>query len=117
LGVRLGVARFATNVGSEASRLLPGDPLRGLRRLKALDRRHIDDGYDGSGERLPLTAAFSGTVFGPGVLTVKKPGQGIWNNGGDTIYLKTGSQVVVDAWDYRSQRADEGVEICRGDPQ
>jgi hypothetical protein len=57
-----------------------------------------------------------GMVFGPGVVVITNPGQGIWNNGGDTIYLKRGDGTIVDEWDYTAQRRGEGVEICRGDP-
>ena len=61
----------------------------------------------------------SGSVFvlppgmhGPGEIRVRNPGQGVWNNGGDVIYLKHGA-VTVDAWDYGTQLAPEGRVICR----
>ncbi|MFU8889249.1 MAG: thermonuclease family protein [Trueperaceae bacterium] len=48
----------------------------------------------------------------PGALRVGNPGQGVWNNGGDVIYLKRGD-AIVDQWDYRDRLAPEGVVICR----
>ena len=61
----------------------------------------------------------SGTAFRlpvglqpPGEIRVHNPGQGVWNNGGDVIYLMLG-ETVVDAWDYTDERAGEGVVLCR----
>lgn len=48
----------------------------------------------------------------PGELVIHNPGQGVWNNGGDVIYLRLGAD-TVDAWDYSRQLADQGVVICR----
>lgn len=47
-----------------------------------------------------------------GEIRVHNPGQGVWNNGGDVIYLMLGA-ATVDAWDYSSQLAPEGRVICR----
>ena len=47
----------------------------------------------------------------PGELRIVNPGQGIWNNSGDTISLNRGDE-VVDEWDYREQLAPEGTVIC-----
>jgi endonuclease YncB( thermonuclease family) len=61
----------------------------------------------------------SGTAFrlpvgdqGPGELTVYNPGQGAWNNGGDTVYLMLG-ETVVDAWDYTDARPGRAGTVCR----
>ncbi len=48
-----------------------------------------------------------------GELRVGNPGQGVWNNGGDVIYLRFGTD-VVDAWDYSDNLRPEGEVICRG---
>lgn len=50
----------------------------------------------------------------PGELRVGNPGQGVWNNGGDVIYLMRGD-AIVDRWDYGDRLAPEGVVICRDD--
>lgn len=49
-----------------------------------------------------------------GELRVENPGQGVWNNGGDVIYLRFGT-TIVDAWDYSDQLVPEGEVTCRGD--
>lgn len=51
---------------------------------------------------------------GPGEIRVTHEGQGIWNNGGDTIHLMLGNE-VVDAWDYSEQLAEQGTIVCRDD--
>ncbi len=51
----------------------------------------------------------------PGELRVGNPGQGVWNNGGDVIYLKRGD-AILDQWDYGDRLAPEGVVICRDEP-
>ncbi len=48
-----------------------------------------------------------------GELTVGNPGQGVWNNGGDVIYLRFGTD-IVDAWDYSDKLVPEGEVTCRG---
>lgn len=63
---------------------------------------------EGSRTRLSLPLG----EHGPGEITIVNPGQGIWNNGGDTIYLKRGND-IIDWWDYTSQRVGEGEIICR----
>lgn len=65
---------------------------------------------EGSKTRLPLPPG----EYGTGELQILNPGQGIWNNGGDTIHLKRGD-TVVDEWDYSDQRAEEGTVMCRND--
>ncbi len=47
-----------------------------------------------------------------GELRVHNPGQGVWNNGGDTIYLMRGVR-TVDAWDYSDRLAPQGEVVCR----
>ena len=48
----------------------------------------------------------------PGRLRVRNPGQGVWNNGGDTVTLMRGTSEVLDEWTYRPvERQDEPV--CR----
>jgi endonuclease YncB( thermonuclease family) len=48
----------------------------------------------------------------PGEIRVHNPGQGVWNNGGDVIYLMHGAE-VVDAWDYSGRSAAQGRVVCR----
>jgi endonuclease YncB( thermonuclease family) len=48
----------------------------------------------------------------PGELTIRNPGQGVWNNGGDTVYLMLG-ETVVDAWDYTDARPGRAGTVCR----
>lgn len=50
-----------------------------------------------------------------GELRVPNPGQGVWNNDGDTIYLMLGER-MVDRWDYSDQLAPPGSIVCRGHP-
>lgn len=50
-----------------------------------------------------------------GELRVDNPGQGVWNNSGDTIFLMFGDR-VVDQWNYSDRLAAEGSIICRGQP-
>lgn len=52
----------------------------------------------------------------PGEIRVRNSGQGVWNNGGDVIYLKRGA-LIVDTWDYSTQLAPQGRVICRGAQQ
>ncbi|HET8986250.1 MAG TPA: thermonuclease family protein [Trueperaceae bacterium] len=49
----------------------------------------------------------------PGEIRVGNPGQGVWNNGGDVIYLMRGAE-VVDVWDYSGRLAVQGRVECRG---
>lgn len=65
--------------------------------------------YDaGSGQSFHLPAGEQPA----GALRVPNPGQGVWNNGGDTIYLMHGAR-TVDAWDYSDRLAPEGEVVCR----
>ena len=49
----------------------------------------------------------------PGELAVTYMGQqGIWNNGGDTIYLYV-SNTLVDSWEYDGSGIGENVILCR----
>lgn len=48
----------------------------------------------------------------PGEIQVHNPGQGVWNNGGDVIYLMLG-ETVVDTWDYTDARAGQSMVVCR----
>ncbi len=48
-----------------------------------------------------------------GELRVHNPGQGVWNNSGDVIYLMRGG-LVVDTWEYQGHEARSGVVVCRG---
>lgn len=84
--------------------------------VSLLVREPIDTrGYylrdEGSGATFRLPAG----VQEPGEITVHNPGQGVWNNGGDTIFLELGG-ALVDTWDYGDQLAQEGVVVCRDDP-
>jgi hypothetical protein len=49
---------------------------------------------------------------GPGELTIGNPGQGVWNNSGDTVYLMLG-ETVVDSWDYTDARPGRAGTVCR----
>ena len=65
--------------------------------------------YDvGSAVRLPLPLG----VQPAGELQVLNPGQGIWNNSGDTIYLMLGD-TVVDSWTYEGGFHDRNTIVCR----
>lgn len=78
---------------------------------ETLDTRGYYLHDEGSGTLLRLPVG----EHGPGRLIITNPGQGIWNNSGDTIYLMFADE-TVDQWDYTRQRKDEGIEICRTDP-
>lgn len=62
----------------------------------------------GSGTYLPLPTGRQES----GELRVGNPGQGIWNNGGDTVRLLAGGS-VVDSWTYRGTDVVEGRPLCR----
>lgn len=47
-----------------------------------------------------------------GELRVYNPGQGVWNNSGDTVYLMRGG-AVVDRWEYQAHEAVSGAVVCR----
>lgn len=74
----------------------------------AVDLRgyYLWDEGSGTAFALPLGVAT------PGVVVVRNPGQGVWNNGGDTIYLMRAGE-VIDQWAYGRDQAVEGVETCR----
>ena len=61
------------------------------------------------------TLALPPGEHGPGELRIVNPGQGIWNNGGDTIYLMRAGE-VIDAWDYSPMLSAEGAAACRNEP-
>ncbi len=64
----------------------------------------------GSGERFPLPV---GSYDAGDTIVVRNPGQGVWNNGGDTVYLVYGSSdEVLDAWTYEPV-ATQDVVVCR----
>jgi micrococcal nuclease len=64
---------------------------------------------DGSKTRFPLPSGRQPA----GELRVGNPGRGVWNNGGDTIYLMLGNE-TVDAWDYTPHVVrEEDAVICR----
>lgn len=63
---------------------------------------------EGSGSRFPLPPG----VQEPGELRIGNPGRGVWNNGGDVIYLMRGDS-VVDSFDYSGFRARQGEVVCR----
>jgi micrococcal nuclease len=63
----------------------------------------------GSKTRFPLPRGLQQ----PGELRIGNPVRGVWNNGGDTIYLKLGNE-TVDAWDYTPHLVQrEDTVICR----
>ena len=63
-----------------------------------------------SGERFPLPA---GDYDAGDTLVVGNPGQGVWNNGGDTVYLVIGSgNEAIDAWRYEPVPGQDRV-VCR----
>jgi micrococcal nuclease len=62
---------------------------------------------EGSGARFPLPSG----PQQPGTIRIENPGAAAWNNGGDTIYLKRGDE-VVDAWTY-PDAAEDGEVVCR----
>lgn len=63
----------------------------------------------GSGERFPLPV---GSYDAGDTIVVRNPGQGVWNNGGDTVYLVYGSSdEVLDAWTYEPVEGQD-VVVC-----
>ena len=64
----------------------------------------------GSGTRFPLPV----NVYAEGdVIHVGNEGIGVWNNGGDTVYLVYGNaSLVVDTWEYAPVRGEDRV-VCR----
>ena len=75
----------------------------------AVDTRGFSLYDEGSGTILRLPAGRQPQ----GELKVVNPGKGIWNNGGDTIYLRKG-QETIDAWDYSDDVVGgEDETICR----
>jgi len=79
-----------------------------LRITEPIDTRGLYLYDAGSKERFPLEPG----VHGPGTIRIVNPGKGIWNNGGDTVYLMLGPTEIVDELSYR----DTGVEdqpVCR----
>ena len=64
----------------------------------------------GSGERFPLPI---GTYDAGDTIVVGNPGQGVWNNGGDTVHLVIGSaNEEIDAWTYEPVPGQDRV-VCR----
>jgi len=64
----------------------------------------------GSGERFALP---TGTYDAGDTIVVGNPGQGVWNNGGDTVYLVIGSaNEEIDAWTYEPVAGQDEV-VCR----
>ena len=75
----------------------------------AVDRRGFGLYDEGSGTILRLPAGMQP----PGEPEIDNPGKGVWNNGGDTIYLRKG-QETIDAWDYSEDVVGgEDKTICR----
>ncbi len=65
--------------------------------------------YDrGSKERFFLTPGRKE----PGRIRVHNPGQGVWNNSGDTVVLMRGPSEVLDEWTYRPIGRQD-VPVCR----
>lgn len=50
-----------------------------------------------------------------GELRIDNPGQGVWNNSGDVIYLMRNAE-VIDSWRYSGQSTRQGAVVCRSDP-
>jgi len=64
---------------------------------------------EGSKTRFPLPRG----VQPPGELRIHNPGRGVWNNGGDTIFLMLAGE-TVDAWDYTPHLVrQEDAVVCR----
>lgn len=74
----------------------------------ALDTRGYYLYDEGSAVRLSLPLG----VQPAGELQVLNPGQGIWNNSGDTIYLMVGD-TVVDSWTYQGGFHPPDAILCR----
>lgn len=75
--------------------------------LEPIDTRghYLHD--EGSGARFPLPNG----PQRPGTIRIENRGAAAWNNGGDTIYLKRGAE-VVDEWTYPDV-AEDGEVVCR----
>lgn len=77
----------------------------------------LDEPYDtrgyylfdmGSGAIFRLPAG----VQPAGELIIPNPGQGVWNNSGDVVYLMRGGE-VMDSWAYEGHEARSGEIVCR----
>ncbi len=79
-----------------------------LRLATEMDTRGYYLFDEGSGVRLQLPVG----VQPAGDLRIYNPGQGIWNNSGDTVYLMLGGS-VVDSWEYEGRGLPEDTVICR----
>jgi hypothetical protein len=75
--------------------------------LEPLDTRGFYLHDEGSGARFSLPVG----PQQPGTIRIENPGAAAWNNGGDTIYLKRGDQ-IIDRWTYQDD-AREGEVACR----
>ena len=75
--------------------------------LEPIDTRGHFLHDEGSGARFPLPAG----PQQPGTIRIENHGAAAWNNGGDTIYLKRGGE-VVDQWTYPDV-AEDGEVVCR----
>ncbi len=75
--------------------------------LEPIDTRGHFLHDEGSGARFPLPAG----PKQPGTIRIENLGEAVWNNGGDTIYLKRGDE-IVDQWAYPDV-ADDGEVVCR----
>lgn len=81
-----------------------------LRVLAPVETRGMALWDRGSRERFPLPV---GRFEAGDVVRVDNPGKGVWNNGGDTVYLVFGSaDVVLDVWTYEPVPGEDRV-VCR----
>ncbi len=80
-----------------------------------LAEAHDTTGYYLWDEGSKSTFRLPSGVQSAGEVRVTNPGQGVWNNSGDTIYLMRGGE-VVDSWTYGRELAVEDRVACR-DPQ
>ncbi len=79
-----------------------------LRITEPIDTRGLYLFDAGSKERFPLEPG----VHQPGTIRIVNPGKGIWNNGGDTVYLMLGPSEIVDEFTYRPVGAEDRP-VCR----
>lgn len=79
-----------------------------LRITEPIDTRGLYLYDAGSKERFPLEPG----VHEPGTIRIVNPGKGIWNNGGDTVYLMLGPSEIVDEFTYRPIGVEDRP-VCR----
>lgn len=77
-----------------------------------LGREHDTRGYYLYDEGSRAVFRLPSGVQPAGQLRIHNPGQGVWNNSGDVVYLMRAGE-VVDSWSYRGDEVVRGEVLCR----